>query len=60
MCAIIFSGKTMKEEWRLGLDPFAEWIGEENNVNANMGEGKSMPLGPECKYNGVKLPCFCW
>jgi len=59
MCAIIFSGKTMKEEWRLGFDPFAEWIGEENDVNANMGEGKSMPLGPECKYNGVNLPCFC-
>jgi hypothetical protein len=26
MCAIIFSGKIFKEEWRLGSDSFAEWI----------------------------------
>jgi hypothetical protein len=59
MCAIIFSGKTMKDEWRLGSNPFVEWVGEEDDVSANIGEGKAMLLGPECIYNGKHLPCFC-
>lgn len=28
MCAIIFAAKVFKDEWRTGVDPFAEWIGE--------------------------------
>jgi len=59
MCAIIFSGKAMKEEWKLGFDPFVEWIGAEEEVMLNKGEGKVMPQGPECIYNGKNLPCFC-
>ncbi len=31
MCAIIFAAKSLKEEWRLGFDPFMEWIGEEDD-----------------------------
>jgi len=59
MCAIIFSGKTMKDEWRLGFNPFVEWVGEEDDVSKNIGFGKALPLGPECIYNGKHLPCFC-
>jgi len=59
MCAIIFSGKQMKDEWRLGFDPFVQWIGDENNVSGNIGKGKAMPEGPECTFNGKVLPCFC-
>lgn len=59
MCAIIFAAKSMKDEWRLGFDPFAEWIGEENDVEINIGEGKQMPMGPECNFKGKTIPCFC-
>ena len=24
-----------------------------------MGEGKALPLGPECLFNGKNIPCFC-
>jgi len=27
MCMIIFAAKVFKDEWRTGVDPFAEWIG---------------------------------
>jgi len=59
MCAIIFAAKTMKSEWVLGFDPFVEWIGEENNVEENMGEGKAMPGGPQVMFRGKNVPCFC-
>jgi hypothetical protein len=32
MCAIIFAAKVFKVEWRTGVDPFAEWIGEPNTL----------------------------
>ena len=38
MCAIIFAAKTLEDEWVLGLDPFAEWVGDENNLLANSGK----------------------
>ena len=59
MCAIIFASKTMKQEWVLGFDPFVEWIGEENNVEENMGYGKAMPGGPQVMFRGKCVPCFC-
>jgi hypothetical protein len=59
MCAIIFAAKSLKEEWRLGFNPFVEWIGEEDDVSQNVGEGKAMPEGPECIFEGKRLPCFC-
>ena len=40
MCAIIFAAKTLEDEWVLGLDPFAEWVGDENNLLANNGKKK--------------------
>jgi hypothetical protein len=59
MCAIIFAAKGMKDEWNMGFDPFAEWIGEENEIEKNIGEGKVYPMGPECTFNGKNVPCFC-
>jgi len=59
MCAIIFAAKGMKDEWNMGFDPFAEWIGEENEIEKNIGEGKVYPMGPECLFNGKNVPCFC-
>jgi hypothetical protein len=59
MCAIIFAAKTIEEQWRLGFDAFAEWIGEENDIHLNIGEGKVYPMGPTCTYNGKNVPCFC-
>jgi len=59
MCAIIFAAKTMRSEWALGFDPFADWIGSEENVRENIGEGKAMPQGPHCTFNDKHIPCFC-
>ena len=59
MCALIFAAKAMKNEWTLGFDPFAEWIGEEEDIQGNMGEGKVYPMGPECTFKGKNIPCFC-
>jgi hypothetical protein len=59
MCTIIFAAKTMQEQWRLGFDPFAEWVGEENDIHLNIGEGKVYPMGPNCSFNGKNVPCFC-
>jgi hypothetical protein len=28
-------------------------------IEKNMGEGKALPLGPECMFNGKNIPCFC-
>ena len=59
MYAIMFTAKTMKHEWVLGFDPFSEWIGDENDVNQNIGYGKAMPKGPEVMFRGKCEPCFC-
>jgi len=56
---IIFAAKTMREEWALGYDPFVEWIGKEDDVSNNVGEGRAMPQGPECILRGKNVPCFC-
>jgi hypothetical protein len=59
LCAIIFAAKELKNEWVLGFDPFAAWIGEENEIEQNIGEGKSFPMGPVCNFNGKTSPCCC-
>jgi len=59
MCALIFAAKAMKDEWITGFDPFVKWLGEEEEIEKNMGEGKTLPLGPECNFNGKNVPCFC-
>ena len=60
MCALIFSGKELEDEWVLGHDPFVEWFGGDNGtMEENTGKGKTYPQGPACELNGVNIPCFC-
>jgi hypothetical protein len=59
MCAIIFAAKELDASWVLGLDPTAEWIGDDDNLEENVGQGKRYPMGPTCEYNGVTVPLFC-
>jgi hypothetical protein len=58
MCAIIFAAKSVKCKWKTGFDPFVQLIGEEHEIEKNMGEGKALPLGSECMFNGKNIPCF--
>lgn len=41
------------------IDPFAEWIGEPDNLLENCGDGKVYPFGSSCFFKGKHLPCFC-
>ena len=60
MSAIIFAAKTLEDEWVLGLDPFAEWVGkDENDLLANSGKNKRYRQGPVCTVDGVNLPTYC-
>jgi hypothetical protein len=52
MCTSIFAAKSLKDQWKVGFDPFVEWIGREDEIEKNMGEGKALPLGPETIFNG--------
>jgi hypothetical protein len=58
MCAIIFAAKQLDPLWITGLDPFAAWEGGERELEQNSGEGKMLPQGPECVYNGKVVPTF--
>jgi hypothetical protein len=58
MCTIIFAAKLLREEWVTGFKPFSEWIGDENNLEENCGEGKQYPFGPSCTFKGKEIPCF--
>jgi hypothetical protein len=49
----------MKNKWVLGFDPFVDWIEGEEDISKNIGEGKAMPQGPECIFNGKHIPTFC-
>ncbi len=59
MCTLIFTAMEMQDEWIYGFDPFIDWIGGENDIHENMGEGKAYLMGPDCIFNGKKIPCFC-
>ena len=59
MCAIIFAAKELDASWVLSLDPTAEWIGNDDSLEENEGQGKRYPMGPTCEYNGVTVPLFC-
>ena len=43
-----------------GLDVFADWVGEEDDLKLNTGgEGKRYPQGPVCEFKGKILPTMC-
>ena len=60
MCAIIFAAKVLSPSWVLGYDASAEWLGGEDDTDLNSGGlGKSFPMGPQCNFKGVDVPCLC-
>jgi hypothetical protein len=59
MCAIIFAGKVMRDDWKTGFDPLVQWIGDPDNIEENTGDGKQYPMGPTCFFKGKEIPCFC-
>jgi len=59
MCGIIFAAKSMREEWKMGPDPFAEWVGGEDDIWLNCGDGRQYPHGPTCVFEGKEVPCYC-
>ena len=60
MCAIIFAAKELEYGWVQGLDVFADWVGEEDDLKLNTGgEGKRYPQGPVCEFKGKILPTMC-
>jgi hypothetical protein len=60
MCAVFFSSKELCEEWIVGYNGSAPWLGDDDDVDANTGGlHKQFPMGPVCTYNGVDVPTFC-
>ena len=49
----------MKPDWAMGKDIFAEWIGDDNDFESNIGPGKYFPMGPTCTVDGKEIPCYC-
>jgi hypothetical protein len=50
LCAITSAAKTLEKGWETGFDPFAEWIGNEKNLEESCGGGKPYPFGPMCTF----------
>jgi hypothetical protein len=48
----------MDASWALGLDPFAPWVGDDDNLISNSGLGMRYPMGPTCEFAGKSLPTF--
>ena len=60
MCAVIFSAKLLCEEWVIGFNASAPWIGADDDVDANTGGvDKRFPMGPVCTFNGIEVPTLC-
>jgi hypothetical protein len=58
MCAIIFAAKSVNDDWKTGFDPLVQWIGEEHEIEKYIWVRGSLPLGPECLFNGKIIPWF--
>ena len=59
---MIFAGKRRNAMVELGIDPFADDVGEVTDLDyimKNKGPGKKFPGGPTCYHNGIAIPCFC-
>jgi hypothetical protein len=41
-----------------GTDLDADWIGDEANIEENVGPGKRYPGGPTCVFQCKEVPCF--
>ena len=61
MCILIIEGKNPKGNIEAGIDISVTPVGDNKNTNFifnNSGPGKYYPGGPECTYNGKKVPAF--
>jgi hypothetical protein len=58
LCIITFAAKSMKREWIAGFDPFAEWIGNEDNFRKNCGDDKPFPFSPTCFLRANRFLAF--
>jgi hypothetical protein len=60
MCAVIFTAKELCEEWVIGYNASAQWIGDEDDADKNTGGvEQQFPMGPVCTFNGIDVPTFC-
>jgi hypothetical protein len=60
MCSVIFSAKSLCEEWVIGFNASAPWIGADDDVDGNTGGvDKRFPMGPVCTFNGIDVPTLC-
>ena len=59
MCLVIIAGVQEKWEVECGIDVDVAPVGDPSDPDffqKNMGKGKMFPLGPECTFNGKKVP----
>lgn len=59
LCVVIVSGKVQAIEVEMGIDIEATVIGspsDKDYIKNNRGKGKLFPTGPECIFNGKKIP----
>ena len=61
LCLIIIAGVQEKFEVECGIDIDAIPVGDPSDddyFDRNRGKGKLFPMGPECEFNGVTVPCM--
>jgi hypothetical protein len=58
-CVVLFLLQSMREEWKMGHDPFAEWVGDKDDICLNCGDGRQYPYGLTCLFKGKEVPCYC-
>jgi hypothetical protein len=59
MCAVNFAAKMFQDEWRTGFDPIADWVGQEDDIVANGGDGRQYPFVQTCTFKGKQILCYC-
>ena len=62
MCICIFSGLNKLPLVEMGMDIFAETVGDVLKpvfFSKNMGPGKLYPGGSTCIFKGKEVPCLC-
>ena len=61
MCAVIVSANKLRQEWVLGCNGSASWIGDADGADANAGNvNMQFPMRRVSKFNGIDIPTFCF
>ena len=61
MCLLILAGVEQKFEVETGIDMTAPTYGDVKDKDffeRNCGKGKMFPMGPDCRVNGIRVPCM--